>query len=98
MHLPSVRKSLETRDRTAACYKNNNGEIVFVALFCAFGVGNYLFGLVTNIVAKEKYLDDYTKRFYDDMEQALTIRVNALNQKVERKYVYCGSFLAAQAK
>lgn len=32
------------------------------------------------------------------MAQALTIQVNALNQKVERKYVYRGSFLAAQAR
>ena len=89
--------SFETRDRTAACYRNNKNELVFVALFCVFGVGNYLFGLVTNIVAKSNQLNEGTKRFYDDMAQALTIKVNALNARVERKNMYYGAFLAAHA-
>jgi hypothetical protein len=95
--LASLGSSFETHDRTAACFRNSKGELVFVALFCVFSVGNYLFGLATNIVAKKNHLNDCTKKFYHDMAQALTIKANALNQKVERKYVYRGSFLAAHA-
>jgi hypothetical protein len=59
--------SFETCNRTAACYRNDKNEIVFVALFCVFGIGNYLFGLTTNLVAKSSHLNNCVKRFYDDM-------------------------------
>ena len=93
----SLGSSFETRDRTAACYRNSKNELVFVALFCVFGVGNYLFGLVTNIVATKNHLNDCTKKFYQDMAQALTIKANTLNKNTKREYVYRGSFLAAHA-